>query len=233
MPLQEQAVRFHVDGVQIDANVSMGTEATGVVLFVHGSGSGRHSPRNQFVAAKLQARALGTVLVDLLTPAEERADQFSGHFRFDISFLARRVLAVLDRLRHQTRLSIGLFGASTGAAAALVVAAARRSEISAVVSRGGRPDLAGTALPSVKAPTLLIVGGAGMEVLEHNRKAMERMTGEVQLEIVPGATHLFHEPAALETVAELAADWFTRFIGVRPSSIVHRRHTNETTRNCT
>ena len=230
MPLQEHAVRFPVDGVEIDADVSMASDAIGVVLFVHGSGSGRHSPRNQFVAAKLQQRALGTVLMDLLTPEEERADQFTGHLRFDISFLARRVLAVLDRLRHQTPLPIGFFGASTGAAAALVVAAAPRSEIGAVVSRGGRPDLAGDALPSVKAPTLLIVGGADVEVIELNRKAMERMTAEVQLAIVPGATHLFHEAGALEAVAELAADWFTRFLVHRPSSIVRRRRsTNEKT----
>ena len=215
-------VRFHVDGVQIDADVALATEATGVVLFVHGSGSGRHSPRNQFVAAKLQERHLGTVLMDLLTTEEERADRFTGHLRFDIAFLARRVLAVLGRVRYQTPLPIGLFGASTGAAGALVVAATRRGEISAVVSRGGRPDLAGDALASVKAPTLLIVGGADVEVLEINRNAMERMSAEVQLEIVPGATHLFHEAGALETVAELAAGWFTRFLVHRPSSIVDR-----------
>jgi putative phosphoribosyl transferase len=220
--LQEHAVRFRVDGVQIDADVSMEADATGVVLFVHGSGSGRHSPRNQFVAAKLQERRLGTVLMDLLTPEEEHADRFTGHLRFDISFLARRVVSVLGHLRLQTPLPIGLFGASTGAAAALVVATTRPSEISAVVSRGGRPDLAGDALPSVKAPTLLIVGGADLEILELNRKAMERMTAEVQLEIVPGATHLFHEAGALETVAELAADWFTRFLVDRPLSIVQR-----------
>ncbi len=223
-------MRFYVDRVQIDADVSMGSDATGVVLFVHGSGSGRHSPRNQFVAAKLQERKLGTVLMDLLTSEEEHADRFTGHLRFDISFLVRRVLAVLDRLRYQTPLPIGLFGASTGAAAALVVAAARAGEISAVVSRGGRPDLAGDALALVKAPTLLIVGGADVEVLELNRKAMERMTAEVRLEIVPGATHLFHEAGALETVAKLAADCFTKFLVQRPSSIVQRRReTNETT----
>ena len=160
--------------------------------------------------------------MDLLTSEEERADRFTGHLRFDIAFLARRVVAVLDRLRHLTPLPIGLFGASTGAAAALVVAATRRSEIGAVVSRGGRPDLAGDALASVQAPTLLIVGGADVEVLELNRKAMERMTGEVQLEIVPGATHLFHEAGALETAAELAADWFTKCLVHRPTSIVER-----------
>ena len=150
--------------------------------------------------------------MDLLTPSEERADQFSGHLRFDISFLARRVTAVVDDLRVQTRLPFGLFGASTGAAAALVVAAARPDEISAVVSRGGRPDLAGEALAVVTAPTLLIVGGEDHEVLELNRKAMVRMKTDARLEVVPGASHLFHEPGALETVAHLAADWFTRHL---------------------
>jgi putative phosphoribosyl transferase len=211
VPLQEYAVRFNAAGVQLDADMSIG-DATGMVLFVHGSGSGRHSPRNQFVAAKLQSCKLGTVLMDLLTPAEEHADQFTGHLRFDIAFLSRRVLAVIDHLRRQMSLPLGLFGASTGAAAALVAAATRGKEIGAVVSRGGRPELAADALPSVQAPTLLIVGGADQEVLELNRKAMRRMTGEVQLEVVPAATHLFHEPGALETVAELAGDWFTRHL---------------------
>jgi pimeloyl-ACP methyl ester carboxylesterase len=211
--LQEQAVRFHGDGVAIDADVSLDTEMIGVVLFVHGSGSGRHSPRNQFVAAKLQSYGLGTMLTDLLTASEEHADQFTGHLRFNIPFLARRVSAVIDYLRQNTRLPIGMFGASTGAAAALVVAAARPADIGAIVSRGGRPDLAGNALPSAKAPTLFIVGGSDKEILELNRKAMDRMTAPVQLEVVPGATHLFHEPGALETVAELAANWFTNHLG--------------------
>jgi pimeloyl-ACP methyl ester carboxylesterase len=210
--LQAHAVRFNVGGVFIDADVSIPADAAGLMIFVHGSGSSRHSPRNQFVAEHLRADGLGTVLMDLLTPAEERADQFSGHLRFDISFLARRVTAVVDDLRSQTRLPFGLFGASTGAAAALVVAGARPKEISAVVSRGGRPDLAGDALPVVKAPTLLIVGGEDHDVVDLNRKAMARMTAEVRLEVVPGASHLFHEPGALETVAHLAADWFTRHV---------------------
>jgi putative phosphoribosyl transferase len=206
---QDQAVRFNVGGIHIDADVSVPADATGVVLFVHGSGSSRHSPRNRFVADRLHEQGLGTVLMDLLTRAEERADQFSGHLRFDISFLARRVRAVIDDLRERISLPLGLFGASTGAAAALVVAAAQPQLISAVVSRGGRPDLAGSALEAAKAPTLLIVGGEDLEVVELNRKAAAQMTTESRIEIVPGASHLFHEPGALETVAHLAAGWFT------------------------
>jgi putative phosphoribosyl transferase len=210
---QDQAVRFNVGGIHIDADVSMPANAAGVVLFVHGSGSSRHSPRNQFVAAGLHEQGLGTVLMDLLTRAEERADQFSGHLRFDIAFLARRVMAVIDEVREQMRLPLGLFGASTGAAAALVVAAAQPHIVSAVVSRGGRPDLAGAALSAVKAPTLLIAGSEDPEVVELNRKAAAQMTAESRIEIVPGASHLFHEPGALETVTHLAADWFTVHLG--------------------
>ena len=212
MQTREQAVRFNVGGIHIDADVSMPADATGVVLFVHGSGSSRHSPRNRLVAASLRAQGLGTVLMDLLTRAEERADQFSGHLRFDIAFLARRVMAVLDEVRVQMSLPVGLFGASTGAAAALVVAAAQPHIVSAVVSRGGRPDLAGHTLPAVKAPTLLIAGSQDPEVIELSRKAAAQMTAESRIEIVPGASHLFHEPGALETVAHLAADWFTTYL---------------------
>jgi pimeloyl-ACP methyl ester carboxylesterase len=208
--IQEQTVRFKVGGVELDADVNLVQDAKSLVLFVHGSGSSRYSPRNQFVAAKLRAEGHGTVLMDLLTPPEERADQFTGHLRFDIPFLARRVGAVVDHLRDQTKVPIGLFGASTGAAAALVVAVSRR--VAAVVSRGGRPDLAGDALPAVTAPTLLIVGGDDKEVIELNRSAMAKMKGEVRLEIVPGASHLFHEPGALEAVAHLAGDWFTQHL---------------------
>jgi pimeloyl-ACP methyl ester carboxylesterase len=206
---QDDAARFNVGGVHIDADISIPADAMGIVLFVHGSGSSRHSPRNQFVAASLHGKGLGTVLMDLLTRAEERADQFSGHLRFDISFLARRVMGVLDEMRAQMSLPFGLFGASTGTAAALVVAAAHPNIISAIASRGGRPDLAGRALPAVKAPTLLMVGSEDPEVAEHNRKAAAQMTAESRVEIISGASHLFHEPGALETVAHLAADWFT------------------------
>ena len=209
MSAHDNAVRFNAAGVYIDGDISIPPDATGVVVFVHGSGSSRHSVRNQFVAAHLRGQGLGTVLMDLLTPPEERADQFTGHLRFDIGFLARRVIAVLDDVREQTRLPVGLFGASTGAAAALVVAAGRGMKIAAVVSRGGRPDLAADSLPIVQTPTLLIVGGEDREVLALNQNAMERMKTEVRLEVVPGASHLFHEPGALETVAHLAAEWFT------------------------
>ena len=219
-----QAVRYHAAGIYVDADAAIPAGAPGVVLFVHGSGSSRVSPRNQFVANHLQSRGLGTVLMDLLTPDEERADQFTGQLRFDIGFLARRVFAVLDDVREHAQRPIALFGASTGAAAALVVAATPSRPIAAVVSRGGRPDLAGAALAQVQTPTLLIVGGDDREVLALNEKAMERMKTDVRLEVVPGASHLFHEPGALETVAHLAGDWFTRHMGDdRPTPIVQRR----------
>jgi pimeloyl-ACP methyl ester carboxylesterase len=210
---QAQAVRYNAAGVYVDADVAIPADASGVVLFVHGSGSSRLSPRNQFVASHLHSLGLGTVLMDLLTPDEERADQFTGHLRFDIGFLARRVIAVLEDVRQHARVPVGLFGASTGAAAALVVAASPSRRIAAVVSRGGRPDLAGAALAQVEAPTLLVVGGDDREVLALNEKAMARMKTHVRLEVVPGASHLFHEPGALETVAHLAGDWFTRHVG--------------------
>ena len=206
--MQTQNAHFDVGGVEIDADVTVPATAAGLVLFVHGSGSGRHSARNQFVAANLRAQGLGTVLMDLLTPDEERSDQFTGHLRFDIPFLSRRVVSVIDTVRRQMALPLGLFGASTGAAAALVAAAMRPQAVSAVVSRGGRPDLARDALPAVTAPTLLIVGEDDRDVLELNRQAMRRISAAVELEIVPGASHLFHEPGALEAVAHLAGDWF-------------------------
>jgi putative phosphoribosyl transferase len=206
--MQTQSERFDVDGVAIDADVTIASTAAGLVLFVHGSGSSRHSARNQFVAANLRAQGLGTVLIDLLTPDEERKDQFSGHLRFDIPFLSRRVVAVVDTLARERTVPLGLFGASTGAAAALVTAAMRPQAIGAVVSRGGRPDLAREALPEVTAPTLLIVGGDDREVVEVNRQATSQMSTAVKLEIVPGASHMFHEPGALEAVAHLAGDWF-------------------------
>jgi putative phosphoribosyl transferase len=212
LPTHEHAVRFYVGRIYIDADVTIPPNATGLVAFAHGSGSSRYSPRNQPVAAELRARGLGTVLMDLLTPEEERLDQFSGHLRFDISFLARRVGAVIDQLRSETSLPFGLFGASTGAAAALVVAARHPKNISAIVSRGGRPDLAEPVLSAVTCPTLLIVGGEDRDVLELNRKAMAHMRAEVRLEIVPAASHLFQEPGALENVAHLAADWFTHHL---------------------
>jgi len=188
--------------------------AEGIVLFAHGSGSGRKSPRNRFVASALQRAGLATLLFDLLTEEEEEADAIDMHLRFDIELLAWRLVAVTDWLRAQPSmrgLRIGYFGASTGAAAALVAAAERPEAIGAVVSRGGRPDLAGAALPRVTAPTLLIVGGYDEEVLRLNRMA-GRSLSRAQIEIVPGATHLFEEPGTLEQVARLAGSWFTRYL---------------------
>jgi putative phosphoribosyl transferase len=189
--------------------------ATSVVLFAHGSGSSRHSPRNEYVAETLRGAGLGTLLFDLLTPEEEAADRRSGQFRFDISLLARRLehaTAWLLAEWSHGRPRIGYFGASTGAAAALVAAASLADDVGAVVSRGGRPDLAGPALETVQAPTLLIVGGADPTVLELNRQAQARMRAPTELVVIPGATHLFEEPGALDQVARLAASWFKRHL---------------------
>jgi dienelactone hydrolase len=184
----------------------------GVVLFAHGSGSSRHSPRNRFVAAALNQHGIATLLLDLLSGPEERIDAETGHLRFDIEFLADRVTIATDWLVNNDstqQLRIGYFGASTGAGAALVAAAHQPDLIAAVVSRGGRPDLAGNALPHVTAPTLLIVGGDDIPVIELNRTALDRLgSPHKQLAIVPGATHLFEEPGTLEEVARLASDWF-------------------------
>ena len=211
----ETAVAVPVDGLDLEGTLSVPREATGVVLFAHGSGSSRHSPRNRFVAAELQQAGLGTLLIDLLSAEEERVDARTGELRFDIGLLARRVVAATDWLAKQAAangLPIGCFGASTGAAAALVAAAERPDVVAAVVSRGGRPDLAGDALGRVRAPTLLIVGGNDEVVLDLNRQAQATLRAETKLEIVPGATHLFPEPGKLERVAELARDWFTRHL---------------------
>jgi pimeloyl-ACP methyl ester carboxylesterase len=185
------------------------------VLFVHGSGSGRLSPRNQLVAAVLREHGIATLLFDLLTEVEERIDLQTRHLRFDIDLLTRRVVQVLDWVRGEEELAdlpVGLFGASTGAAAALVAAVRRPDVVAAVVSRGGRPDLAGDLLSEVKAPTLLIVGGADASVIELNREAYASLFCERRLEIVEGATHLFEEPGALEAVADMAAGWFERHL---------------------
>jgi putative phosphoribosyl transferase len=187
----------------------------GIVLIAHGSGSSRHSPRNRQVAARLHDVGVGTILIDLLTHAEQLVDRTRGEHRFDIGLPARRVTAAVDWLSRgpAAETAIGLFGASTGAGAVLAAAAARPDEVSAVVSRGGRPDLAGEALPRVRAPTLLIVGGADPLVLELNRQALEPIgAAEKELVVVPNATHLFEEPGALDEVAALAADWFVRHL---------------------
>jgi dienelactone hydrolase len=203
-----------VDDTVLEGDLVLPEAASGIVLFAHGSGSSRHSPRNRQVAARLNQAQLGTLLVDLLTPAEERLDLVTAEHRFDINLLARRLVGAIDWLRRSPAesLPIGLFGASTGAAAALVAAAARPEDVGAVVTRGGRPDLAGPALPRVRAPTLLIVGGADPVVLELNEQAFELLQTEKQLVVIPGATHLFEEPGALQEVARLAADWFTKHL---------------------
>lgn len=208
---ENQAVEVPVNGGAINGDLVVPESAQGVVLFAHGSGSGRFSPRNQQVAEVLQQAGLATLLVDLLTEEEEAVDETTAEFRFDIGFLARRLIAVTDWLSEQAgtrELRIGYFGASTGAAAALRAAPDRADAIAAIVSRGGRPDLAGPKLDGVSAPTLLIVGERDVAVLKLNQDALEHISAEKHLEIVPGATHLFEEPGALDTVAELARDWF-------------------------
>lgn len=209
------AVAIPVGDVVLEGDLVLPEHARGIVVFAHGSGSGRHSPRNQQVAAALNEAAVGSLLVDLLTAREDKVDRSTGKLRFDIELLARRVIGIVDWLRKHpetAELPIGLFGASTGAAAALVTAAVWPDDIAAVVSRGGRPDLALGVLSHVRAPTLLIVGGADTTVLELNRRALETLQTEKRLEIVPGATHLFEEPGAMDEVARLAADWFARHL---------------------
>jgi putative phosphoribosyl transferase len=200
----------------LDGNLTIANGATPLVLFAHGSGSSRHSPRNQFVARTLNNAGLATLLFDLLTPEEEAIDLRTAEHRFNIGLLAERLVHATKwaRQQEQTRdLPIGYFGSSTGGGAALVAAAEIPQNVGAVVSRGGRPDLAGEALPKVQAPTLLIVGGNDDIVIELNELARDRIRCEVKLEIVPGATHLFEEPGALEKVAQLASDWFVNQIG--------------------
>jgi dienelactone hydrolase len=195
-------------------DLTLPAQAEGLVIFAHGSGSSRYSPRNRFVAEQINAAGLGTLLMDLLTQSEERVDEVTRQLRFDIGLLARRVAQVVRWAKHQAELAeakIGLFGSSTGAAAALV-AAADCDDVAAVVSRGGRPDLAGDALRRVTCPTLLIVGGFDDVVIELNEEAKAQMVCPTELAIVPGATHLFEEAGTLEQVAELASAWFVRYL---------------------
>ncbi len=202
-------------GVKLAGALTVPEHSGALVVFAHGSGSSRHSPRNQHVAQALHEGGLATLLFDLLTLDEEARDRHTGHLRFDIALLAKRVVGVTDWLgaRSATRhLRLGYFGASTGAAAALVAAADRPEAVCAVVSRGGRPDLAIPALPRVTAPTLLIVGGEDTAVIEMNREALTHFRAEAKLEIVPGASHLFEEPGTLDIVARLACDWFVRWL---------------------
>ena len=202
-------------GVVLNADLEGPALATGVVAFAHGSGSGRFSPRNRLVAERLRSSGHATLLLDLLTDQEEAIDEITRQLRFDIGLLSDRLVAIVDWLKTDPRtadLPVGLFGASTGAAAALIAAARRPNLVRAVVSRGGRPDLAGDALPAVRAPTLLIVGGHDIEVLGLNRAAAARMAVSPTIEVVPDATHLFEEPGTLEQVADMAAAWFDRYL---------------------
>ncbi|MEE1941236.1 dienelactone hydrolase family protein [Streptomyces sp. TRM 70361] len=202
-------------GAVLTGDLDLPEGARGVVVFAHGSGSSRHSPRNRAVAGVLRDAGLGTLLLDLLTEAEERTDTVTAEHRFDIPLLGRRLAAAVDWLgtRPATAgLPVGLFGASTGAAAALVAAAERSRPVRAVVSRGGRPDLAGDALPGVGVPVLLIVGGEDREVLRLNERAAERLSAPCAVHVVPGATHLFEEPGTLDRAAAAARDWFVRMV---------------------
>ncbi|HLI06285.1 MAG TPA: dienelactone hydrolase family protein [Ktedonobacteraceae bacterium] len=201
--------------IRLEGNLNIPENARGVVLFAHGSGSSRFSPRNQYVAGVLQNAGFATLLIDLLTPQEEVEDMHTARLRFDIPLLSQRVVGATNWLTTNpstSNLKIGYFGASTGAAAALIAASELPLLVGAVVSRGGRPDLAGSCLTSILTPTLLIVGGNDPEVIELNRMAFSLLRGPKELEIVPGATHLFEEPGALEKVAQLAGDWFTRYL---------------------
>lgn len=219
-PIRE-AVTISVGGVTLDGDLTIPEEAIGLVIFAHGSGSGRKSPRNRFVADVLNDGRIGTLLFDLLTPQEEVIDQRTGHLRFDIDLLSRRLIAAtdwIDRFPETREYPIGYFGASTGAAAALMAAAQRTESVAAVVSRGGRPDLAGDWLLRVAAPTLLIVGGRDEVVIPLNRQALARLRCDAALEVVPGATHLFEEAGTLEKAADLARRWFVRHL---PRHLAH------------
>jgi putative phosphoribosyl transferase len=213
--VEGQLVRVPAGQVMLDGNLTLPEESRAVVLFAHGSGSSRHSPRNRYVARVLNEAKLATLLIDLLTLDEEVIDARTAQLRFDIELLAERLVGASDWLTQfpdTKHLQIGYFGASTGAAAALVAAAVRPDAVNAVVSRGGRPDLAGAVLTHVRAPTLLIVGENDGQVIELNRAALAQLRSEKQLVIVPGATHLFEEPGALDEVARLARDWFCRHL---------------------
>ncbi len=209
-----QNVSIKIDGLCLDGHLTVPDNAAGTVLFAHGSGSGRHSTRNQFVARVLNEAGLATLLFDLLTPEEERVDASTGHLRFDTTLLGFRLGAATDWLRQEAlaRDSIGYFGASTGAAAAIRAATGRAGIVRAIVSRGGRPDLADDALEALQTPTLLIVGGANAHVIELNAQAFRRMRCEKEMVIIPGATHLFPEPGALDEVARLASSWLAHHL---------------------
>ena len=215
---QAKDVHIRSGDMQLEGDLSIPEGAQGVVLFAHGSGSSRHSPRNQFVARTIREAGVGTLLFDLLTKEEEAVDMHTAHLRFDIGLLATRLIDATYWIKGKLDyLNVGYFGSSTGGGAALVAAAQLADTVGAVVSRGGRPDLAGDALPQVQSATLLIVGGLDYPVIEMNRAALARLRCEKEMKIVPGATHLFEERGTLEQVADLAADWFQRHLVARPS----------------
>jgi putative phosphoribosyl transferase len=214
----ETPVTVPAGDVSLEGGLAVPEGAQGVVLFAHGSGSSRHSPRNRFVAAALREGNLGTLLFDLLTADEEVIDLQTTHLRFDVALLAERLVHAIDWMsRRKPELPIGLFGSSTGAGAALLAAVQRPERVAAVVSRGGRPDLAGPALQQVKSPTLLIVGERDKQVIELNWLALAQLPGETKMEIVPRATHLFEEPGALEEVGRLARGWFGAHLAAAPA----------------
>ena len=214
LPISKE-ILIRINGKSIFGNLEIPPKAEGLIIFAHGSGSSRFSTRNNYVARILNKNNLGTLLFDLLTAEEEKIDNYTAEYRFNIELLAKRLIDVTDWLIKEPslkNLKLGYFGASTGAAAALAAAAKRPNIIYAVVSRGGRPDLAMESLHGVKAPTLLIVGGEDFEVIELNRTAYENISAKKKLKIMPGATHLFEEPGALEEVSRLSAEWFTRYL---------------------
>jgi putative phosphoribosyl transferase len=217
----ESGVQIPVAGVILDGDLVVPADAAGVVVFAHGSGSSRHSPRNRMVAAKLHEAGYGTLLMDLLTAEEDEIDSRTRKFRFDIPRLASRLTGAIRWLSDRPDtggMSVALFGASTGAAAALIAAAEVADHVELVISRGGRPDLAGDALERVEAPTLLIVGGRDLEVLDLNKAAAARLNGPVDIAVVPGATHLFEEPGAMDSVVELAVDALRRHLAAQQAS---------------
>jgi putative phosphoribosyl transferase len=212
---QENAVKIPVNNIILDGNLNLPPKAKTVVLFAHGSVRGRFSPRNQYVAKEFNKAGIATLLLDLLTSEEEEEDMVTAEYRFNIGLLAERLIGATEWLKNDPltkNFVLGYFGASTGAAAALIAAAKLPKDIAAVVSRGGRPDLAADCLPKVHAPTLLLVGGWDTEVIELNRQAMQQMSTEKKLIIIPDATHLFEEPGKLEQVAKLSIDWFIRYL---------------------
>jgi dienelactone hydrolase len=222
LSIREASARLRSDDVTLEGHLAIPEQPRGIVLFAHGSGSSRHSPRNRSVARRLNETHLATLLFDLLTEEEQARDEGGGQFRFDVDLLARRLADTVDAVARDPEtlgIKIGLFGASTGAAAALITAAERSEEVAAVVSRGGRPDLAWESLAEVRAPTLLIVGELDPVVIDLNERAYEQLKNEKRFNIVSGATHLFEEPGTLDAVATLAAQWFGQYLAPKERGI--------------